>query len=329
LIRTSFRIAREVSREHGPFTLELGGIKSTVTLTYTDDRKVAPAGRAVGAGASVVVDHVPQVERRRSDGSFADASIAAEAIENAVRVANRVVHLLAFAGGSRTNLPSLSRFDLENLKCEDLQASTPRDVAVGELLTERRILLREPPLAEQGEVQKRLDPHPSTFAESESLWHDGVQGFYNGRLREALVLLRASIEVAWNAGVTAAGDSYRTCPLGPLPVGLVDSFVERATDWRTALPIRLDVSSKVILGFSFKTDWEIAPKTMKWDKLNTFFQQRHDVAHGTGQPTTSDAWDAMSLTREVLDTLERLTDAVVQRCAAATPTTTKAPAGRP
>lgn len=319
MIRTSFRIAREVSREHGPFTLELGGITSKVTLTWTADRNVAPPGRAVGAGAAVIVEHTPLVNRRRSDRSYDDEFVAGEAIENAVRVANRVVHLLAFAGGSQTNLPSLSRFDLEDLQCEDLQENPPLNVALGDLLTQKRIALREPPMAQQADVQKRLDPPPATFAESESLWHDGVQGFYGGRLREAVVLLRASIEVAWNAAVKTAGDAYRACPLDPLPVGVVDSFVERATDWRTALPVRLDLAAKVIFGFSFKTDWEPG-QTTKWDKLNTFFQQRHDVAHGTGQPTTAHAWDALTLTREVLDRLEQLTDDVERKCAAATST---------
>lgn len=326
MIRTSFRIAREVSREHGPFTLHLGGITSKVTLTYTETRKDAPPGRAVGAGANVVVEHAPIVQSKRPDGSYADASVAAEAIENALRVANRVVHLLAFAGGSRANLPSLSQFDLENLACVDFREDPPRSVALGNLLTETRIRLREPPVTEQANVQKRLDPASLTFSESESLWHDGVQGFYNARLREAVVLLRASIEVAWNAAVKAAGDAYRTCPLGPVPVGLIDGFIDRATDWRMALPDRLDTSSKTIFDFSFKSDWE-SGQTTKWDKLNTFFKQRHDVAHGTGQPTAEHAWDALALTREVLDRLEQLTDDVVRKCGSAMPAASSSGSG--
>ncbi len=289
-------------------------------MTFTtDNRKVAPPGWAVGDGALVEVTHAPDVMRKKPDGSFDDDAIAAEAIEVAVRATNRIVQLISFMGGGHGPLPSLTRFDLEEAKCEDRHDPVPRDVPLDALLQERRILVREPPLASPATtIQRRLKKPLSRHAESESLWHDSVDAFYNGRLREAVVVLRAAIEVAWAASVESAVDAYRACTFGPLPAELLDHYEERALDWKVGLPERLDKFSKVLFGFSFRSDWERVSVTAKWDRLTGFFQQRHDVAHGTGQPSNDQAWEALTLAREVLDKLASRTRAVIRACNKAT-----------
>jgi hypothetical protein len=314
VIKTTFRIAREVSRTHGPYTVSVGAITSRVTLNPAGARTPAPPRGAAGAGALVEVEHAAKVSRQATDGAFDDAAIIAEALEVVVPAINRVIHLISFVGGSQRQIPLLSPLDIENFLCEDLYDGAPRQVQVGNALTEGRILLREPKLAADARVTNLLGAAPPGFEDAESLWLDGLEAFYDGRQREAAIVLRAAVEVGWRAALDAAVGAYRRCAFGPIPVALLDTVAEQAADRRTPVPARLTTFSKIIFGFSFQEDWEPGVPSTKWDKLNTVFDQRHGVAHGKAKPTMPNVWDAVTLTREVLDKIRDLTDAVVRKC---------------
>ncbi|MBI3201453.1 MAG: hypothetical protein HYZ29_07915 [Myxococcales bacterium] len=254
------------------------------------------------------------MNRIGAGGAFDDAALASEALEVVVRASNRVVHVAAYVGKNQKPVPMLDLFDLEELVCEDHHgAGAPRQIPSGGLLTKNRIRVKEPPASQMADVQKRLNAPSSVFLEAESLWHDSVEAFYDGRPREAIILLRAAIEVGWHAGFDQAAEAYRRCPWGTLPVALLDSIVERAKNKRTPVPQQLDEYSKTVFGFSFRKDWE-PDKTEKWDRLNSFFDERHAVAHRTGVPRPETLWAALSLTREVLDKVKDLADAVVASC---------------
>lgn len=314
MIRATFRIPREVTNVLGPFRFEAQGRSCDVALSPAPARSPPPTGGAEGAGAFIRIDYEPGVSRLKSDGTIDDAALAAEALDVLVPAINRVIHIAAYVGNNQKQMPLLSRFDLEDLVCEDHHdPRAPRKILLGGLLAKERILLKEPSGSTMGEVQRRLDRPSKVFFEAESLWHDSVEAFYDGRLREAVVLLRAAIEVCWRAAFEEAVAAYRRCNVAPLPTGVLDSYVERATDRRTSLTDRLSLHSKVVFDFSFREDWE-SGQEVKWGKLNSFFQDRHGVAHGTGQPSLLNAWEAVRLTREVLDKLQELTDAVVKTC---------------
>jgi hypothetical protein len=253
------------------------------------------------------------VKRLRDDGSFDDQAIGAEAAEVVVRATNRFVHVFSFISGRQGQLPLLSLFDLENFVCEDLYGGTPRVVALGGLLLQRRIPLREPSAAQASNVQAGLNAPPAAFHAAETLWLDGLEAFYDGRFREAVILLRAGVEVAWRAAFDRSMEAYGRCAISPLPQGILQAYSEHATGKRMGLPARLTEHSKVVFGFSFKDDWEPG-RTTKWDRLTAFFQTRHSVAHGSGQPSTAEVWDGLTLTREVLTKLTTLSDAVIRQC---------------
>ena len=71
------------------------------------------------------------------------------------------------------------------------------------------------------------------------------------------------------------------------------------------MPQQLDKYSRTVFGFSFRKDWEPG-KTEKWNRLNSFFDERHAVAHRTGAPSTEKLWEGLPLTREVLDKIRAL-----------------------
>lgn len=320
MIKVTFRIPREVANVLGPLHFDVQGIACDVTLSPTAARVPPPPGGAEGAGAQVTVKYQPRANRIRADGTtFDDATLASEALEVVVRASNRVVHVAAYVGKNQKPVPLLDLFDLEDLVCEDHHdAGAPRQIPLGGLLTKGRIRVKEPPARQMPDVQKRLDAPSGAFLEAESLWHDSVEAFYDSRLREAVVLLRAAIEVAWRAGFDQCMAAYARCNLGPVPADVLEFYKGRATDRKTTVPDRLGYYSKIAFGFSFRDNWEVG-QTVKWDKLNGFFQERHGVAHGSSQPKPDTVWEAVNLTREVLDKLQELTDTVLKKCPVAAP----------
>lgn len=248
--------------------------------------KLAPVGGSRRSLARVTVCHEP---------SATDDAIVPEALQVALDATNRLVHALSFVGGGRTARPLLELRDLKDLQVAN--AGSPLDVNPT-LVREMHLPLKEPPSDLKDEVQAVLDVSSGPLSEAVVLWQNALEAFYEDRLREAAIAARAALEVGLRAALAEAASVYQASAPDDATREMIDDFLKRSES--SPVPTQLDHHCGVLLGFSFVKHWD----QTSWERLNTFFDVRHRVAHGSTQPTPDNVFKGISLVRQVLKTIE-------------------------
>ncbi|MCW5831341.1 MAG: hypothetical protein KIS78_02655 [Labilithrix sp.] len=264
-------------------------------------RDPVPAGGAAGNGAIVTVDHEPTAD-------LADAELVAQAFELALKSTNRALHALAFAAHKERPVPLLSGEDLEDKSCIEDPGGAARALPVDGLFSRQAVRIKLDAADRTDVVQKVMTPLPADFVAAHALWVDAIEAFYAGRLREAVVLARAAVEVGWEIATKAAAQDLATQARPPIQAQIFEAYVAEGLESR-ALKDRLDKYNKALLGFSFCTDWTPG----RWEHLVEFFELRNNIAHEGFHPSPDKAFRAIALTRDVLSKLVELRLGVVPR----------------
>jgi len=250
-------------------------------------RRPAPDSRA-GAFATVTFD---------DDSGASDRALGAVAVETAVLALNRVIHVAAFAGRNRKVLPVVEGRDLEDMAIAVMDASSTRPVnAPGTFARSPRIKGRGLTAKVQAVLARTNVSDPNI---AEALWLDALEAVFDDRPREALVLSRACVEVAWEACARAVL-AARAQVWPQDAVRCVHALLTHALG--AALKDRLDAHSELLLGFSFQTAWT----GERWGRLNNAIKARNEAAHGPADADIEDARRAVEIVRDVLDELAAL-----------------------
>ncbi|MBI4955204.1 MAG: hypothetical protein HY908_24485 [Myxococcales bacterium] len=257
-----------------------------VRLDPAPARSEPPAGGAIGPGAFVTVEHeaVEPLDRN-------------EAREEAIQVTNRVLHLLLFAGSNQKPVAGLAPYDVEDLEV-DTGAGAP---APPEPPAQRRsVRVKFGDDVDQPAVQRLLDRLPGGLESAQALWNEAVQAYYEGRSREALIVVRASIEEGWTSAADAFCLAAGQAPSPLVRTELVQAYVESAK--RARLTERLGVHTTHLFGRSIESQLPDGD----WDRLCTALDERNKVAHTAGPADADRAWDGIRIARLVIEHLAAL-----------------------
>jgi len=117
-----------------------------------------------------------------------------------------------------------------------------------------------------------------------------------------VIVARVVVEVGWERAARLVAADFGKMAKPPIQPGIFDAYVTESLSARVALRDRLDHYSHRLFGFSLAKDWD----DVKWGRLNSFFELRNDVVHEGIHPQPDQAWNAISLSREVLERLVEL-----------------------
>jgi hypothetical protein len=243
----------------------------------------------MGAGAIATVE---------SDdaGDPPDRNVARE---DAIYATNRLLHLLSYAGGNQKAVPGVGLHDVEDL----LVTYT---TAAGDLIQFQEDLPRHPvrihfeATITEAAVQLLLDPMPAEFAPVDALWNEAVQAFYDGRYREALIVVRASIEEAWRVAADGFIARASQANLAPVRQELVTAYIQVAE--KAGLIDRLGLHTERVFGK--KLEALLPPGD--WDRLGNALEERNKVAHTAEPADVKQVWDGVRIARDVIDQLVKL-----------------------
>jgi hypothetical protein len=229
------------------------------------------------------------------DGAADDQTAWYTAHEIVVRAVNRVLHLVAFAGGNQKRLPVLQFRDFDSIEV----------VEVGDV--ERRLEGESP--VQRVPWIRRSDQTPRTQelldmlasrGHAEALWLDALESAFEERPRDAVVAARAAVEVAWREAAESVREAERV-HARPRGAAMIEALVDKALADGIPLPQRLHKYSESIFGASFQRRWKAAT----WNEVRELFSTvRNRGAHGSGSVTENEAHRAVGLARKVLDDIE-------------------------